>query len=290
MGAETSPASDGRRPELLAEETPNWRHGSTPSPRATWAIRGLAPAIFVTLLAWSQLGRELVDPAVHQLVEGVLIGLAALFTLLVATRSGRANVRLERAYSEHLENLSESLRHIAYHDSLTGLYNHRYFREQFPYELERARRYGHHLSVVMLDVNHFKQVNDRYGHLMGDELLTFLGRLIAENVRSTDIAARYGGDEFAMILPETDHQAATAAASKLREAICKRRDWGGGLLEGVALDVSVGVATFPHHGASVEDLLLCADRALYTSKARPVDTSASAMGIGRRRRRLSKPA
>ncbi len=274
MGAETSPTSDGWRSVPLAEETPNYRQCGTPSPRVAWVIRGVGVVVFAALLAWSQLGQELVSPRTHQVVEGAMIGLTALFALFLAARSGRATVHLERTYSEHLEKLSESLRHTAYHDSLTGLYNHRYFHEQLPYELERAQRYGHRLSVAILDVNHFKEVNDRYGHLMGDELLTFLGRLISESLRSTDVAARYGGDEFALILPETDYPAAEATASKLRDVISKRRDWGGGLLEGVALDVSVGVATFPQHGSSVEDLLLCADRALYASRSRPVETTA----------------
>ena len=120
----------------------------------------------------------------------------------------------------------------------------------------------------MLDVDHFKEVNDHYGHLTGDELLTFLGRLIGENIRASDIAARYGGDEFALILPETDGQSAQATADKLQEVISKRRDWGGGLLVGVALDVSAGVAEYPTDAANAEELLLQADRALYASRAR----------------------
>ena len=112
-------------------------------------------------------------------LELALILLVALYTVLMGALAGRTNVRLERSYSEHLERLSESLRHLAYHDSLTGLFNHRYFHDHLRSEFERARRYGHQLSVVMLDVNHFKEVNDHYGHLTGDELLSFLGRLIA---------------------------------------------------------------------------------------------------------------
>jgi diguanylate cyclase (GGDEF)-like protein len=230
--------------------------------------RATGIAIFVALLLWSQLGWRLFSAGVFAVSCTALVVLAAAYTLLVAVRSGRSRVELERTYSEHLERLSENLRHIAYHDSLTGLHNHRYFHEQLPHEFERAQRYDHRLSVIMLDMDHFKEVNDRYGHLMGDQLLTFLGRLISENIRASDIAARYGGDEFAVILPETDLNSAQATADKLRQVISGRRDWGGGLLVGVALDVSAGVAEYPTTAASSEDLLLQADRALYASRSR----------------------
>ncbi|MDI6858763.1 MAG: GGDEF domain-containing protein [Dehalococcoidia bacterium] len=241
-----------------------------PAPAAAWATKAGGLLVFALLLVWSQLGGHYFSGVVDHAVEAALVLTAAAFTAMLAARSGRANVTLERAYSEHLEKLSDSLRHIAYHDSLTGLYNHRYFHEQLPHELERASRYGHELSIVMLDVNHFKEVNDRYGHLMGDQLLTFLGRLILENVRVSDTAARYGGDEFAIILPETDGPSARMTAAKLAEMISKRRDWGGGLLQKVALQVSYGVATYPGDATTVEGLLVHADRALYASRSLPL--------------------
>lgn len=264
-----SPPTAGQQPDLV-DETPGIHNAGALSSYGKWLLRGTAIAIFVALLVWSQVGRQLFSEGVFRASGAALVILAALDTLVVAVRSGRSHVALERSYSEHLERLSENLRHIAYHDSLTGLYNHRYFHEQLPYEFERAHRYGHRLSVIMLDVDHFKEVNDRYGHLMGDELLTFLGRLIGENIRASDIAARYGGDEFALILPETDGQSAQATADKLQEVISKRRDWGGGLLVGVALDVSAGVAEYPTDAANAEELLLQADRALYASRSRRV--------------------
>jgi diguanylate cyclase (GGDEF)-like protein len=242
------------------EQNKTWRG------RAKWLSRVTGVAIFLTLLAWSQSTESIPSTPAHRAIGVVLITLGALYTLLIVTQAGRANVKLERSYSEHLERLSESLRHLAYHDSLTGLYNHRYFHDRLRSEIERARRYGHQMSVVMLDVNHFKEVNDRHGHLTGDELLSFLGRLIGENVRAGDIAARYGGDEFALILPETDSESARRAATKIREVVSKRRDWGAGVIADVALDIAAGVATFPEDAVGAEDLLHEADRALYASK------------------------
>ncbi|HEV3013326.1 MAG TPA: GGDEF domain-containing protein, partial [Actinomycetota bacterium] len=147
-------------------------------------------------------------------------------------------------------------------DPLTGAWNYRYFERRFEQEIERSRRFGRVLALLMLDIDHFKSVNDRFGHQRGDEVLVeFRGR-VTGSVRDIDTFARYGGEEFVLILPETNLEGGLAVAEKLRVAthrapFCK---------DGIRLTVSIGVACFPEHATSPEELLRAADEALYEAK------------------------
>src|SRR4030042_3899598 len=130
---------------------------------------------------------------------------------------------------------------LAEKDSLTLLYNHGSFHEKLAIELERANRYVRSMAVIILDLDHFKEINDRYGHTTGDRVLTLVAGALGAQLRKTDIAARYGGDEFAVILPETDLSSATGIAERSAEGVWKvRLDIGGGSV--ISFTASLGYA------------------------------------------------
>ena len=161
----------------------------------------------------------------------------------------------------HVERLIERLSNAARTDSLTGLTNRRGFEELFDTELERARRSGRPLSVIVGDLDGFKTVNDRFGHAAGDRALERLSEIFQRVKRRIDTAARVGGEEFAIIAPESDHHAAYVLAERMRREV---RDTFTG--DRFPLTISLGVATFPRHGASAESLIGGADEALYAAK------------------------
>jgi diguanylate cyclase (GGDEF)-like protein len=164
-------------------------------------------------------------------------------------------------------------------DSLTGLANHRQFWTRLRDEVARARRYGQPVSLLMLDLDDFKSVNDRFGHLFGDEVLRAVGEVLRGQVRhGVDVAARYGGEEFMVVLPSTDSvladrvtpDGAVATAERIRAAIARLQvssecaPWDG-------ITASIGVATLPLHAADAEDLVQKTDKALYEAKLRGKD-------------------
>jgi diguanylate cyclase (GGDEF)-like protein len=152
-------------------------------------------------------------------------------------------------------------------DGLTGLFNHRYFQEQIRHELARSRRYNRVLSLLVLDLDKFKSYNDHLGHRQGDHLLQTISDLFVENKRDSDIVARYGGDEFTIILPETNQAEALGYAKRLRQAV-EERKFGAKREDGVLdlVTVSIGVATFPHDGNTAEEIIEAGDQALYRAK------------------------
>ena len=147
-------------------------------------------------------------------------------------------------------------------DPLTGAWNYRYFERRFEQEIERSRRFGRVLALLMLDIDHFKLVNDRFGHQRGDEVLVEFRNRVTGSVRDIDTFARYGGEEFVLILPETNLEGGLAVAEKLRAATHRTPFCD----DGIRLTVSIGVACFPEHATATEELLRAADEALYEAK------------------------
>lgn len=156
---------------------------------------------------------------------------------------------------------------LAITDSLTGLYNRRKFFEVANTELERSRRFNRPLSILMIDLDHFKEYNDTYGHQSGDELLTRLANELSSSLREFDTLARYGGDEFVLLLPEIDEENAQKVARRLISLLEDMRvtiEKSNG--SQTHLTMSVGLACFPKHGTDLSSLIKAADRALYKAK------------------------
>ncbi len=245
---ESRPA--GRRSRRLAER----------------AIKAVGVLLVVGVCAWIVLGDDVMSRRYYVALSVFGVLLYAAYSVFIATHSRSTHVNLERAYSAHLEELSQRLRTMAYRDSLTGLYNHRYFYEQLAHEVERSLRYGQPLAVLLMDMNNFKEINDTFGHIVGDTCLSLVGQVIARQIRGSDIGARYGGDEFVVILPNTGVDEALATAEKLSAAVAHAAALNPGE-EKVKLGISIGVASCPDDSRSAGELLHIADQRLYEVKA-----------------------
>jgi diguanylate cyclase (GGDEF)-like protein len=203
-------------------------------------------------------------------VKGQSIGLLELMSktavqfdenqlALARTMANEAAMALENA------RLYDDTRKLADRDPLTGFYNHRYLHERLGEEVVRAQRSRKPLSVLMLDVDDFKLVNDTFGHLFGDRVLVWVAERIRSTLRHPDVPARYGGDEFAIILPETDNASARRAAERIVETF-QREPFESEMRGPVPVAVSIGAATHPTDGRTATDLIAAADRGLYRVK------------------------
>ncbi|SDT76195.1 GGDEF domain-containing protein [Actinoplanes derwentensis] len=189
---------------------------------------------------------------------------------IVRTFAGQAGVAV------HNVRVHEEAQRLSLTDPLTGLWNYRYLREVLRREVERASRFGRMLTVLVLDLDHFKEVNDTYGHTAGDQVLGEFARRIRIGLREVDVAFRQGGEEFVVLLPETDAYGGVIVAERLGAAV---REWPipvdprrPGLGDRVSISVSIGIAVFPEHGATAQQVLDAADEALYAAKHAGRDT------------------
>lgn len=151
-------------------------------------------------------------------------------------------------------------------DDLTKLHNARYLRQFLLNEIRRARRYGSSVAALFLDLDDFKRVNDAHGHLAGSHVLMEMAAVILSSIRDTDAVARYGGDEFVIVLPDTQIELAGTVAQRIREKIARHHFNAGRNLK-LSLTASFGVAAFPEHASSPQQLIACADTAMYEAKA-----------------------
>jgi diguanylate cyclase (GGDEF)-like protein len=167
-----------------------------------------------------------------------------------------------------LENarLYQRTKDLVSRDVLTGLFNRRYFFEHLETEIQRARRYSRMFTILMLDLDHFKQYNDTHGHLRGDEVLRGVGVLLLGNTRRADVVARFGGEEFVVLLPEITKQAGALAAEKVRAALAQYPFVGREQQPGGQLTVTIGLAAYPVDSDNGVELVDIADRALYVGK------------------------
>ena len=175
---------------------------------------------------------------------------------------------LERANDE-LRRANERMAHLIQFDEKTGLYNYRHFMERLTDEFKRARRYSNRLTLAMFDIDHFKEVNDRFGHPAGDRVLKGFGEIMVRSSRETDIIARYGGEEFVALLPQTTAVHGQRLAERIRRVTEADRFHGADAPEPIIrITVSAGVATFPLNDRiqRPEDLVKAADDALYRAK------------------------
>ena len=254
-------------------------------PEECWALRRGRPHLaedssggpFCQHVNQGLVGRSLCIP---MLAQGEALGVFCVLRVAPEHRpsSGwgeslaEADLNLAVTFAEHIAlalanlKLRETMRLQSFRDPLTGLFNRRYMEESLDRELRRAMRKQRSVGAIMMDLDHFKRINDTFGHQAGDKILRALGQFLRSNVRAEDIACRYGGEEFMLVLPEATLDVTLQRAQRLREGFkhLNVRHQGGSL---EAVTLSLGVAAFPDHGMTAEAILHAADRAFYQAKA-----------------------
>jgi diguanylate cyclase (GGDEF)-like protein len=223
-----------------------------------WQIFLLQCGLSLTVVVFALLPVSLLDDRNYSMAALVV---SAALILGIALFCAARLMRL-------LEGAHDKIASLTTHDDLTGLPNRSWFFDRLDEEIDRARRYGNELSLVMVDLDNFRQVNDSFGHPLGDLALAEVARLLAANIRTSDVVARYGGEEFMIILPETDAARAARAAEKLRMVV----EVNDISLEGpeIKVTISCGVAdlasTHPERGSLRDALVVAADRAMHRAK------------------------
>jgi two-component system, cell cycle response regulator len=280
-GTEALRQWDGERPDLVLLNTMLPDIDGLQLLRHLKESRGEEDPSFVPVILLS--AKADLDSSVNGLSGGADDFLAKPFAEAEALARVGAMLRI-KALQDQLRSAKQSLEKLSIEDGLTRLFNHRFFDEQLRREFHRAVRHADPLSLLMIDLDHFKRVNDQHGHPFGDQVLRDAAQRVRQNVRDSDVCARYGGEEFAVILPRTPLHGALRVATRIVEAFRARPfvdEAPAGALEvrAVAVTTSIGVACFPAPQiADPRGLVKAADGALYRAK-RTRDTIAIAHGV-----------
>jgi two-component system cell cycle response regulator len=204
-------------------------------------------------------------------IQGVELGADDYLMKPVNGRELLARINMLLKKKEYLDQLNlrcEQALNSAINDGLTGLFNQAYFKRYLELEIKRALRQQYPLALILIDVDDFKKFNDSRGHLEGDRLLQELARVIRKSIRDIDLAARYGGDEFALVLPYSDPTGALQIAHRIQETLAAHSGIKEGFVLPEKITVSMGLAFYPGDASTMEELIRCADQALYRAKAR----------------------
>ncbi|MBI4057463.1 MAG: diguanylate cyclase [Elusimicrobia bacterium] len=239
--------------------------------QSQWSIQWGGLSIFVGIaLIGLLLALSILTP-LKELQSGIRRIMGGDLNFEIIPHSADEIGRITQAFNAMTRNLKEKQAQLLREtitDELTGLYNFRYFQEELKNETERARRYERHLSVLLIDIDHFKHYNDTHGHEMGNVVLKTTAQALRETLRPSDFLARYGGEEFVAFLTDTDKTQGQRVAERVREAIDACQFPGEEKQPGGKLTISLGGATFPENTKVAKDLVEKADKALYEAKHR----------------------
>lgn len=254
-----------QRGELLVIENVNADPSIDPDSRADW-FEGSCPVVCVPVMTG---GKVL---GVIELVN-IDMSVYAGSQMLLQTLADYAAIAIENARAVR------RIQELSITDDCTGLYNARHLFTVIAEELHRSARFGYEFTLLFLDLDHFKRINDQYGHIVGSKLLAEVGNCLRESLRLVDAAFRYGGDEFAILLPQTSHDAGLRVARRIAKVFHERR-WLRDEGSRVELFASIGVATYPADGTTPQALVQRADDMMYTVKQAGRDNIAvSGVGI-----------
>jgi two-component system cell cycle response regulator len=248
--------------------------------RVVWGSRLIASALTGAVVAFFVLTQA--DQPWQYIGYPLLAGVPLLYGIVSARQVRLMHVDLLRRYQAQLVLRTMELEKMATHDELTQLYNRRYFYERFQEMLARVRVTKQALALVLLDIDGLKNINDEYGHAVGDIMIANLAKVMDKHTRTSDVSARLGGDEFAILMPDTDKRGAFALAQRLWEELERIPMYEHEGLR-VMLNVSIGVSGFPWGGEDADEMMHWADADMYANKVSrhlpPTTVSESEQGL-----------